>query len=646
MYGVARRSASRADDRPAEIALGDDEHRGGGRDEVQHDKTEQVDAARAAGWRSMPPAASMNRLSTSGIPVHTSATVGERAEVPAVERERGVEDLAHRERAEDGRRHGRKDITIAACPPFATRPRTTASTSRSRPPSTSCSTSRSPASARARSPRCSTCSSWSAPSLAVLIVLAILGGLRRHASAGSAARCSCSAASWSGTATSSCSRGCGGGQTPGKRIAGHPRRHGYRARGHLRAPRPRATCSGSPTSFPRPTSSALLLVAFHPRGEAARGPGRRHGGRAATGRTRRRAERPRPRRSPAAPSMPELDDAEFRLLAQFAARQAELAPGGRARLAAGSSRRLSASAAPSGARRSDLAICSTCTPASWPAAQGSLARAGRGRRSGTRFAAQKRERWDEFERLAERAARSGLDSFGSARAARLRRPLSRGRGRPGAGPHLRRRRGDPCRGSSGSSPPGTTRSTATSGAPGGGLWIVLARECPAAIIEARGYVLVAFLAFAVPAAAGFTLLRERPALAAELLPDVMLRRAEAGAAPEGGGAEVRGCGRRRTARSWRRASSPTTCGSRSPASRVASSSGSARWSCWPTTGWRSARSPATSPTSGCSDYLLDVHPGTRRAGAVRDLGGGRGGIPAGPLGRGAGTAQPGAMRWC
>jgi uncharacterized membrane protein SpoIIM required for sporulation len=58
--------------------------------------------------------------------------------------------------------------------------------------------------------------------------------------------------------------------------------------------------------------------------------------------------------------------------------------------------------------------------------------------------------------------------------------------------------------------------------------VVLARECPAAVVEARAYVLLACLTFMVPAAAGFMLLHERPALAAELLPEVMLQRAEAG----------------------------------------------------------------------------------------------------------------------
>ncbi|HXI19495.1 MAG TPA: stage II sporulation protein M, partial [Gemmatimonadales bacterium] len=47
-------------------------------------------------------------------------------------------------------------------------------------------------------------------------------------------------------------------------------------------------------------------------------------------------------------------------------------------------------------------------------------------------------------------------------------------------------------------------------------------------VAARRAVLVAFLTFALPAAGGFMLLRERPALAEEVLPEVMLERAAAG----------------------------------------------------------------------------------------------------------------------
>ena len=62
----------------------------------------------------------------------------------------------------------------------------------------------------------------------------------------------------------------------------------------------------------------------------------------------------------------------------------------------------------------------------------------------------------------------GLDSFALARAPRLRRPLSRGRRRPGPGAHLPRATRPPRPASSGWPRPATTRSTGTSGAPGAG----------------------------------------------------------------------------------------------------------------------------------------------------------------------------------
>jgi uncharacterized membrane protein SpoIIM required for sporulation len=51
-------------------------------------------------------------------------------------------------------------------------------------------------------------------------------------------------------------------------------------------------------------------------------------------------------------------------------------------------------------------------------------------------------------------------------------------------------------------------------------------DFPAAVVESWRYVLAAFLLFAVPAAAGYVMLRERPALAEEVLPPVMVGRAE------------------------------------------------------------------------------------------------------------------------
>ena len=54
----------------------------------------------------------------------------------------------------------------------------------------------------------------------------------------------------------------------------------------------------------------------------------------------------------------------------------------------------------------------------------------------------------------------------------------------------------------------------------------LLRDFPAAVVQSWQYVLLAFLLFAVPAAVGYVMIRERPALADELVPPVMIQRAE------------------------------------------------------------------------------------------------------------------------
>src|SRR2546430_1722749 len=55
------------------------------------------------------------------------------------------------------------------------------------------------------------------------------------------------------------------------------------------------------------------------------------------------------------------------------------------------------------------------------------------------------------------------------------------------------------------------------------------RELPAAVVEARAFVLAALLLFALPAVTGCLAIRERPAIAEEVLPDEMIARARAGA---------------------------------------------------------------------------------------------------------------------
>jgi uncharacterized membrane protein SpoIIM required for sporulation/uncharacterized RDD family membrane protein YckC len=57
----------------------------------------------------------------------------------------------------------------------------------------------------------------------------------------------------------------------------------------------------------------------------------------------------------------------------------------------------------------------------------------------------------------------------------------------------------------------------------------LLREIPAAVVASRAYVLAALLVFALPAVTGYLLIRERPAVAEEVLPDGIIARAREGA---------------------------------------------------------------------------------------------------------------------
>ena len=479
----------------------------------------------------MPPAASTNSRRTSGRPVQISDTV---ASAPKCRRY-SVNDVSRisptRERAEDGRRHGRKDITIAACPPSRRRPPITASTWKSRPPSTSCSTSRSPASAVAPlaavldmlDPR-------SGPGSLLVIVLDDPGGLWRdhRPTWGRSCWCSASFVAWNGYFI--LFEGLRQGQTPGKRIAGirvvmdtgHAVSFGAAAaRNLLRI----ADCR-SPALSDRAAARRLP-----PPGQATGGPRGRH---------RRRAGSSA--RAPAAAA------------ARTSRRRVAIHPGARgrglpaARAVRGPSRTSSSprpghgsrTVWPPGFRRIPLApvratwrICSRSTrpsspgvrAASPPAARpapgpGSRPRSGRGGTNSSGWPIERRETdWtasasSELPDFAARYREVAAD-LARARTYRADRATQDRLERLAAAGHNVLYRDD--------------RST------WGRLWIALARECPAAVIEARRYVLVAFLTFIIPAGVGFMVLHERPALAVELLPDVMLRRAEAGQARKAAG---------------------------------------------------------------------------------------------------------------
>jgi uncharacterized membrane protein SpoIIM required for sporulation len=58
------------------------------------------------------------------------------------------------------------------------------------------------------------------------------------------------------------------------------------------------------------------------------------------------------------------------------------------------------------------------------------------------------------------------------------------------------------------------------------------RDFPAAVVQSWQYVLLAFLLFSVPAVVGYVMIRERPALAEEIVAPIMVARAEAAAERE------------------------------------------------------------------------------------------------------------------
>jgi uncharacterized membrane protein SpoIIM required for sporulation/uncharacterized RDD family membrane protein YckC len=273
--------------------------------------------------------------------------------------------------------------------------------------------------------------------------------------------------------------------------------------------------------FPPPYLIGLLLMALHPRGKRL--------GDLAAGtvvvRDRPATETPR-RPAPGATAgrlaAPLLTDAEFRLVAQFAERAGALDPAARERLAdalaARVEGRLPAGRAPAAERLVQFYA------AELERRRSPLA----GRRGAVeRFADRQAPRWDQFQALADRAAREGLDGFRpdelpdfAARYREIAADLARARTyraeaatvarleRLVAAGHNALYRED-------------RRSWRAA-------WTLVAREFPAAVVGARRTVLVAFLLFAAPAAAGYRLIRERPALAEELIPETMLRRAAAG----------------------------------------------------------------------------------------------------------------------
>ena len=317
--------------------------------------------------------------------------------------------------------------------------------------------------------------------------------------------------------------GLRGGQTPGKRQVGirvvretgHPVTLGAAAlRNLLRVA----------DFLPPPYLLGLALIAFHPRGKRL--------GDLVAGTVVVR-DRPAPlvrlgATAPAAATRPggsfsvALDDERFRLLARYAARAADLPAEARDRIATTLASRFADQTAAPGLGPAEFLLELH--------AQELARRRGRlGGRDGIgeRLAARQHERWEAFHALATRATSAGLDSFApdelpdfASRYRELAADLARARTYRADGATIARLERLVAAGHN-----VLYRDEQHTWAR---VWNAVSRECPAAVVQARWFVLVAWVLFAAPALGGYALMREQPALASQLLPEVMLRRAEAG----------------------------------------------------------------------------------------------------------------------
>jgi uncharacterized membrane protein SpoIIM required for sporulation/uncharacterized RDD family membrane protein YckC len=228
---------------------------------------------------------------------------------------------------------------------------------------------------------------------------------------------------------------------------------------------------------------------------------------------------------------PELSDDEFRLLDQFLTRAGELDPAVQIRLATELTRRFR-DRVPRRVADPDAYLAQLHADEQRKRrgrfatrAQTGEGAVGRTTVTAERFVERKRESWEQFYRLATRVERSGVSALASdeipsfsARYREVAADLARAH-TYGVDPRvieylervvsaghnaLYRARGR------GRTP----------------VFRYLVRDFPAAVVLSWRYVLAACLLFAVPAAIGYTIIRQHPERAEELLPPVMVNRAE------------------------------------------------------------------------------------------------------------------------
>lgn len=314
------------------------------------------------------------------------------------------------------------------------------------------------------------------------------------------------------------------GQTPGKRAAGirvvrdtgHPvTLAAAAARGLLRAV----------DLFPPVMALDVLLMILHPRA-------RRLGDLVAGTIVVRDRPIEAALPEPVAPAdddstPPELDDAEFRILREFIERASSLTPELRDRFATRLEQRF-VERFPVRAG-SPYAVVSRIYQTELSRRRSRFASTRRGGGGiAEKFIARKTARWSEFRALADRASRKGLDSLEAAElpdfAARYREVAADlARARTYRAPISVRHQLERLVAAGHNALYRDERKT------GARIWEIVMRECPAAVLQAWRYVLIGVICFATPTVAGYVLLRDQPELAQEVLPEGMLRRAEAGA---------------------------------------------------------------------------------------------------------------------
>lgn len=234
---------------------------------------------------------------------------------------------------------------------------------------------------------------------------------------------------------------------------------------------------------------------------------------------------------------PELSEEEFRLLDRFLGRMNDLAPDVQFRIGRDLARRFE----PRIPRRLDdvnaylveVFTAEQTKRRSHFATRAQAGVAGRTTMTAERFLARKRDAWDAFHKLALRMERTGVGALATGEI-----PLFAAQYREVAADLARARTYQLDQRvieylervvSAGHNALYRTR--------GGGrdrtrfLHYVL-RDFPAAVVQSRIYVLVAFLLFMVPAAVAYLMIRERPTMAEEVMPQGMINRAEQAAARE------------------------------------------------------------------------------------------------------------------